>query len=296
MERYLEGEEISHDEIVDALKHGVTEGRLFPVTCGIATKNLAVEPPARRDRRGPALTGEDGRAGGAATRRSSRPRTARLVAFVFKTLADPFAGRINHFRVYQGVVRHDNQLLNCRTHQKERIGQLLMPQGKETEQADDFGPGDIGAVAKLKDTHAGDVLAARATRTSSMPLPPLPAPVMAFAIEAEGEGRRGQGRSRRCGGCRRRTRRSTSTATTQTGEQIVAGLTQIHVEVIVGRLKERFGVEVELKPPRVPYRETIKAPAQGARALQEADRRPRPVRRLPHRDRAARRTARASSS
>ena len=73
----------------------------------------------------------------------------------------------------------------------------------------------------------------------------------------------------------------------QTGEQIVAGLSQVHVEVIVGRLKERFGAEVTLKPPRVPYRETIKGKRQGARPLQEADRRPRPVRRLPHRDRAA---------
>ena len=82
----------------------------------------------------------------------------------------------------------------------------------------------------------------------------------------------------------------------QTGEQIVAGLTQIHVEVIVERMKERFGAEVTLKPPRVPYRETIKGTRQGARPLQEADRRARPVRRLPHRDRAARARRRASSS
>ena len=84
-----------------------------------------------------------------------------MVAFVFKTLADPFAGRINLFRVYQGVLKHDSQLLNCRAHDKERIGQLLVPEGKETEHADEVGPGDIGAVAKLKETHAGDVLSSK---------------------------------------------------------------------------------------------------------------------------------------
>ena len=82
-----------------------------------------------------------------------------MVAFVFKTLADPYAGRVNLFRVYQGVLKHDSQVHNCRAHVKERIGQLLVPQGKDTEHADEFGPGDIGAVAKLKETHAGDVLA-----------------------------------------------------------------------------------------------------------------------------------------
>ena len=83
---------------------------------------------------------------------------ADTVAFVFKTLADPYAGRINLFRVYQGVMRADSQLVNLRADQKERIGQMLVPHGKEMGHTDEFGPGDIGAVAKLKETHAGECL------------------------------------------------------------------------------------------------------------------------------------------
>src|SRR5438067_13571637 len=109
------------------------------------------------------------------------------VAFVFKTLADPFAGRINLFRVYQGTLKADSQVFNCRAHVKERIGQLLVPQGKEMGHSDEFGPGDIGAVAKLKETHAGDVLAARDMQCE-LAMPELPAPVMAFAIEPKATG------------------------------------------------------------------------------------------------------------
>src|SRR5204863_9913549 len=104
-----------------------------------------------------------------------------------KTLADPCAGRINLFRVYQGTVKHDSQVHNCRAHVKERVGQLLVPQGKEMGHADEFGPGDIGAVAKLKETHAGDVVAA-SDDEYALSLPPLPSPVMAFAMEAKTKG------------------------------------------------------------------------------------------------------------
>jgi elongation factor G len=182
---------------------------------------------------------------------------AELVAFVFKTLADPFAGRINLFRVYQGTLTPDTQVFNLRTHSKERIGQLLVPQGKEMGHADDFGPGDIGAVAKLKETHAGDLLCGSDRDDVSMELPPLPAAVMAFAVEAAAKGDEDKVFS-----SLRRLQEEDPTIDLhrdeQTGEQIVAGLSQVHVEVIVGRLKERFGAEVTLKPPRVPYRETIK--------------------------------------
>ena len=131
MERYLEGEEISHEEIVTALEDGTDHGHIFPVTCGVATTHLGAEPAARRDRRRPARRpvqhgglerrGHDARA---------RPRTAEMFAYVFKTRADPYAGRINLFRVYQGVMTHDTHVLNTRTHHKERIGQLLVPAGQ----------------------------------------------------------------------------------------------------------------------------------------------------------------------
>ena len=182
---------------------------------------------------------------------------ADMVAFVFKTLADPFAGRINLFRVYQGVLEHDSQVFNTRVHQKERVGQLLVPQGKDHDQADEFGPGDIGAVAKLKETRAGDVLCSKDLEVD-LKMPDLPRPVMAFAMEPKAKGDEEKAFT-----ALRRLQEEDPTIDVhrdpQTGEQIVAGLTQIHVEVIVERMKERFGAEVVLKPPRVPYRETITA-------------------------------------
>ena len=259
MERYLDGEEITHEETVSALKTGVTEGKLFPVTCGAATRNLGINrlldafvedlpSPAKRgpvDVDGVTLEPDESK---------------QTVAFVFKTLADPYAGRVNLFRVYQGVLKHDSQVFNTRAHVKERIGQLLVPQGKENEQADEFGPGDIGAVAKLKETHAGDVLAAK-DEEIPLSLPEMPRPVMAFAIEAKAKGD-----EEKMGQALRRLQEEDPTIDfhrdSQTGEQILAGITQIHVEVIVDRMKERFGAEVELHPPHVPYREAIKSSAK----------------------------------
>src|SRR5437764_911041 len=186
MERYLEGEEISHEETVTALKTGVTAGRLFPVTCGIATHNLAVNrllDAIVEDLPSPGKVGAV-QAGEA----TLEPRDdLDAVGFVFKTLADPYAGRINRFRVYQGVIAHDSHVVNLRAGAKERIGQLLEPQGKEMGHTDEFGPGDIGAVAKLKETHAGDVLAAN-EMDLTLELPKFPSPVMAFAIEPKADG------------------------------------------------------------------------------------------------------------
>jgi elongation factor G len=262
MERYLEGEEISHDELVTTLKKGVTEGHLFPVTCGVATKNLATNrllDAIEEDLPSPAMRG----AVDAGDQQLDPDPQKPTVAFVYKTLADPFAGRINLFRVYQGTLSADSQVFNCRAHVKERVGQLLVPQGKEMGHADEFGPGDIGAVAKLKETHAGDVLAA-SDGEYALSLPPLPSPVMAFAIEPKAKGDEDKVFT-----ALRRLQEEDPTIDLhrdpQTGEQIVAGLSQVHVEVIVDRMKERFGAEVSLKPPRVPYLETIKgkAKAQG---------------------------------
>jgi elongation factor G len=260
MEHYLEGQEISHEELVTALKDGVTGGRLFPITCGVATKNLATNrllDAIIEDLPSPVKAG----AVDAGPTQLEPDPDADLVAFVFKTLADPYAGRINLFRVYQGTLTPDTQLYNCRTHSKERVGQLLVPQGKEMGHADEFGPGSIGAVAKLKETHANDLLCATDRDDIELSLPPLPAPVMAFAVEPKAKGDEDKVFT-----SLRRLQEEDPTIDLhrdeQTGEQIVAGLTQIHVEVITGRLKDRFGVEVNLKPPRVPYRETIKGTAK----------------------------------
>src|SRR4051794_34799320 len=260
MERYLEGEEISHDETVTALKTGVTEGKLFPVTCGAATRNLGTNrllDAFVEDLPSPAKKGAvelDGTV-------LEPEESGELVAFVFKTLSDPFTGRLNLFRVYQGVLSHDSHLVNCRTHSKERVGQLLGPQGKEhSEHADEFGPGDIGAGAKLKETRAGDVISGKGEEIA-LRMPAMPNPVMAFAIEPKAKGD-----EEKVFTALRRLQEEDPTIDAhrddQTGEQIIAGLTQVHVEVIVDRMKERFGAEVTLKPPRVPYLETIKGSAK----------------------------------
>ncbi len=259
MERYLEGEEISHDEIVQALEDGTDHGQIFPVACGVATTRLGANrlldafiddlpSPAQH---GPLDVGD----------MTLEPDPeGEMFAYVFKTRADPFAGRINLFRVYQGTLTHDSHVLNTRAHAKERIGQLLVPQGKEVTHTDAFGPGDIGAVAKLKETRAGDWLADR-DQPISMPSIKLPAPVMAFSIEAKAKGDEDKVFT-----ALRRLQEEDPTIDLhrdqQTGEQIVAGLSQIHVEVVVDRMKERFGAEVTLKPPRVPYQETIRRSAK----------------------------------
>jgi elongation factor G len=250
MERYLEGDEIAHDEIVGALKDGTNHGDIFPVTCGVATRNLAtnrlldaiVEDLPSPVKHGamelPEVTLEPD---------PDQP----LFAYVFKTKADPFAGRINLFRVYQGVLRADSHVLNTRAHAKERIGHL----------DGDVGPGDIGAVAKLKETRAGDWLADR-DEPIEMPAIRLPAPVMAFAMTP-----RSKGDEDKVFTALRRLQEEDPTIDLhrdpQTGEQIVAGLSQMHVEVVVDRLRDRFGAEVDLKPPRVPYQETIRGTARG---------------------------------
>ncbi|MEA2190847.1 MAG: elongation factor [Solirubrobacteraceae bacterium] len=257
MERYLEGEPIDHDEIVTALKDGTNHGSLYPVTCGVATRNLGTDrlldaivedlpsPVKHGSLELPEITLEAD---------ESQP----LYAYVFKTRADPFAGRINLFRVYQGIVRHDTHVMNTTTHHKERVGQLLVFSGKDSGHADEFGPGDIGAVAKLKETRAGDWLAER-DEPISMPKIELPAPVMAFAMEAKGD-------EDKVYTSLRRLQEEDPTIDLhrdpETGDQIIAGLSQMHVEVIVDRLRERFGAEVALHPPRVPYQETIRKPAK----------------------------------
>ncbi len=259
MERYLEGEEISHQEIVDALKEGTNHGKIFPVVCGVATRNLGtsrlldaiVEDLPSPVKHGALRVGEI---------ELQASEQGELFAYVFKTRADPFAGRINLLRVYQGVMSADSHVLNTRAHAKERIGQLIVFAGKEVRHVGEFGPGDIGAVAKLKETRAGDWLADR-DEPIEMPRLHLPAPVMAFAIEPKS-----RGDEEKVFASLHRLQEEDPTIDLhrdpQTGEQIVAGLSQVHVEVIVDRLRDRFGVEVSLQPPRVPYQETIRGVAK----------------------------------
>jgi elongation factor G len=264
MERYLEGEEIDHDEIVSVLKQGVTQGTIFPVTCGVATKNLGTnrlldalveDLPSPAMRGAVAASGEEGE-----EIRIEPDENGDLVAYVFKTVADPYTGRINLLRVYRGTLKSDSQVVNVTRGEKERIGQLVAPLGKELSNAEELGAGDIGAIAKLKETRAGDVLCAKQQQIS-FPNLNLPAPVMAFAFEPKSKGD-----EEKAAQAIRRLSEEDPTLDVhrdqQTGEQIIAGLTQAHVEVIVDRMKRRFGAEISLKPPRVPYQETIRKSAK----------------------------------
>jgi elongation factor G len=252
MERYLEGGEITREEMAQALKQLVTDGQVFPVGCGAATRNigshglldLIVEglPSPARARNVP-------ESGGAST-----------LAYVFKTIADPYSGKISLMRVYAGTLKADSQLVNSRTHGKERIGQLLLVQGKDHTPIDELGPGMIGAVAKLKETNTGDVLADVDAPAPVEPIA-LPAPVVSFAIEA-----RSKGDEDKVHASLRRLQEEDPSLDVhrdeETGETIVGGLSQMHVETVLERMQRRFGVEVDLKPPRVPYRETIRRAAR----------------------------------
>ena len=248
MERYLEGEEITGDELAGALKNAVARGELFPVACGAATKNLGaaalldllvegVPSPAKKPL-------EIAQSNGGTS------------AFVFKTLADPFAGRITLFRVLSGQLKGDSTLLNARTRSKERVGQLLELQGKDHTSTEAFEAGDIGAVAKLKETATGDLLLSE-DQPVELPSLDLPQPVMSFAITPKAKGD-----EEKMGQALRRLAEEDQTLVLrrdeQTGEQLLAGMSQMHVEVAVERMKRRFGVDVELQPPRVPYLETIR--------------------------------------
>src|SRR4051794_32734088 len=255
MERYLDGEELAVEEVAHALKDAVTRGELFPVACGVATKNLGttalldllvegVPSPAKKG--APIDVGGEG--------------TAGTAAFVFKTIADPFAGRINVFRVLSGSIKADSHVVNARGHTKERIGQVLELQGKEHNATNELGAGDIGAVAKLKETQTGDLLV-DAEREIELPEIGFPEPVMSFAVEPKAKG----DEEKMASGLRRLAEEDPTIhlrRDPQTGEELLSGLSQIHVEVAVERLKRRFGVDVELHQPRVPYLETIRKEAR----------------------------------
>ena len=179
---------------------------------------------------------------------------------MFKTTADPYTGRINMLRVYSGVLASDSHAQNVTRREKERIGQLSAPEGKEMTPIDELGPGDIGAVAKLRETRAGDVLASK-DDPIRFPSLDLPAPVMAFAYEAHSKG----DEDKAANAIRKLTEEDPTLDVhrdPQTGEQIIAGLSQIHVEVVVDRMKRRFGASIDLHPPQVPYIETIRRAAK----------------------------------
>jgi elongation factor G len=252
MERYLDGQELDPHDVAQALKTAVTNGDVFPVACGVATKNLG--PHALLDLLvegvpSPAKKGSPIDVDGAST-----------AVFVFKTVADPFAGRINLFRVLKGTVTAETTLTNLRGKSKERFGSLLETQGKEHKPALEFVEGDLGAVAKLKEAQTGDLMTDREVAIE-VPDFGFPEPVMSFAITPKSKGD-----EEKVATAIRRLAEEDPTLhlrrDQQTGEEILSGMSQMHVEVALERAKRRFGVDIELHPPRVPYRETIRKEAR----------------------------------
>jgi elongation factor G len=252
MARYLEGEELPAEDVAHALKDAVTRDELYPVACGVATKSLGttalldllVEGVPSPAKKGTTIEFGD----------------AKQAVFVYKTIADPFAGRISCFRVLAGPITGDTTLVDPRTHAKERLGQILLLNGKENTSIESLCVGDVGAVAKLKDVVTGDVLV-----DHEVPVEPphidFPEPVMSFAITPKAKG----DEEKMAAGLRRLSEEDPTISLRrdpQTGEQLISGLTQMQVEVAVDRLRGRFHVDVELHPPRVPYKETIRKEAR----------------------------------
>ena len=261
-EKYLMEEEITAAELNAAFAAAVAAAQLYPVACASATANIAVDhifdvlalAPSPVD-----VTHPRAMKGDAEVELDCDP-SAPAVAFVFKTLADPFSGHVNVFRVFQGTMSSDSQAVIARDGHKERLGQILKTMGKESKASGDLVAGEIGAIAKLKDVVTGDTLCTEA-EVVRFPAIDFPAPLMSFAITAKSKGEE----DKVITALRRLSEEDPMLEVhhdDQTGEMIVGGMSQVHVEVTVDRMKRRFGVEVELKPPRVPYRETIKGTAK----------------------------------
>ena len=265
MEKFFEAGELTQDEFTNGLKAGLLAGRVFPVMAvsvthniGVRTlmdhvTNLAPSPAARGE-----VKGKDPSSGEEVTRKPSPDDPAS--AFVFKTIADPYAGRITLFRVMSGVFKPDTAYFNAGKDLMERVGTLSLLQGKNPESVSEIEAGDLGAVMKLKETQSGDTLSDKAHPIVYDPIS-APEPVISFAIEPKSRG----DEEKISHALQRlveedpilRYHRDANTS-----DLILSGTGQLHIEVVVGRLKKKFGVEVEVHPPKVPYRETITASAE----------------------------------
>ncbi len=261
MEVFFDKGTLPAEDLVRGLRLAIHQRKVFPVVPASAALNVGIPEildlivdflPSPADR--PAATGTDG-----ATREASAD--APFSAFVFKTLADPHAGRISLFRVYSGVVKNDDTVQNCNRGVPERMHAPELLQGKTAVPVPELRAGDIGAVAKLKDTHTGDTLADKA-HPITYPAIEFPEASTTFAIEPKTRGDEDKISS----SLQRLMEEDPVlriSRDAQTHEMLLSGAGQLHIEVVVGRLRRRFKVEVNLKKPKIPYRETIKASADG---------------------------------
>ena len=266
MEAFFDKGTLPQEDLVRGLRAGVLAGKIFPVVPCSSMRNVGMQPlmdaivdllPSPVDRG--AVTGTDPVTKAEATREPS-PQ-APLSAFVFKTVADPHAGRISLFRVYSGTFKSDANVYNSTRDAVERAGHLELLAGKTQTPVPEIQAGDIGAVAKLKDTHTGDTLCDKA---SPIVYPPVvfPEPATTFAMEPKT-----RGDEDKISSALHRIMEEDPvlklSRDPQTHEMLLTGMGQLHIEVVTGKLRKRYKVEVLLKKPRVPYLETIKGAAEG---------------------------------
>jgi elongation factor G len=264
MERYLEGEELGTEDLAHALRQGILHRVFIPVVACSGTANRGVQPildlitdacpsPAEM----PPITGV-----APSGVEQTRPPSADgpFCAYIFKTLADPYAGRLSIFRIFSGKLTPDSNFLNSSRSSKERFGQILAMQGKHQKSVESCQAGDIVAVAKLKETLTGDTLCDEKNPIVIQPVA-LPQAVISFAIEPKAKG----DEDKITQSLARLAEEDPTLSVTrdqQTNEFLISGMGQVHIEVTVDKLKRKFGVDVNLKTPKVPYKETIKGKAK----------------------------------
>ena len=245
MERYLADEQLSVAELEKALAKGIAEASVFPVLCGSATKLIGVDRLTHFIvEEGPEPATSDG----------------PPAAFVFKTIVDPYVGRVNLFKVLQGNVDQDAMLLNGRTMSDERLHQLSVMRGKEQQSIKSVAAGDIAAVAKLADTATGDVLATRGADIGVEPLAP-PEPTLAVAIKAKNKG----DEDKLANALHRLQDEDPAIRierNAETHQTLVWGMGETHVGIALEKLSRKFGVEVQTEDVKVAYRETITEAAE----------------------------------
>ena len=259
MEKFFEGEPFTTEEIVQGMAAGVRSGQITPVFCGSAVNNQALDmllynmdvllPGADTA----AAVGED--ANGDPVEVTADP-DAPLCAYVFKTVADPFVGKLSYIKVLSGKLTATSNAVNARTNQPERLGKTLTVCGKKQTDTAAITAGDIGAVAKLPTAKTGDTLCDPA-RVVKLPAPEYPVSTYRMAVKVAKKGDEGKV----SGALARLIEEDpaiTFTVDPETKQQVISGLGTQHLEVAVAKLKNKFGVEITLETPRVPYRESIR--------------------------------------
>ncbi len=261
MEKYFGGEEFTQDEITKGICIGIADGSLVPVFCGSAIHNLGVQilmdaiieyMPSPADR--PAIKAQ--KAGSDEVIEVKAVTDAPVSALIFKTVADPFVGKISLFRVYSGILKTDSVLYNSTTEKTEKIANLFVMRGKKQIPVDKLIAGDIGGVAKLQGANTNDTLCDQSKKIVFEKIE-FPEPAISLAVEPKSKGdeeKIGQGLQKLMD----EDPTMKVTLNTETHQTLISGVGEQHLDVIVSKLKAKFGVSVNLIDPKVPYRETIK--------------------------------------